>query len=331
MKIIKSFLTSLGLISVMTLTVFSSDSMADITFKLAHSAPKSDLQQTMSLYFKKEVEAHSHGDIKVNIFPHGQLGTDSQLIQETRLGVITFSIVGLNNYSGLLPESSAFTLPFMFPNRKTAYKVLDGKVGQSVLANMEQFGIKGLGYPENGYRNITNNRGPIREPSDLKGLRMRVNGSKALNDMFALLGANPTQIPASELYNALETNVVNAQDQPIPVTLSYKLYEVQKYLSLTQHAYSPLVFVMNLKKFNKLSPENQKIIMSSAKDAIAMQRKLSVDKEAKMISELEAHGMKVNRDVDTAAFQKAVKPVWNAFIKQYGDKMVNEILAASKQ
>jgi tripartite ATP-independent transporter DctP family solute receptor len=239
-------------------------------------------------------------------------------------------MVGLNNYSGLLPESAAFTLPFMFPSRDVAYKVLDGEVGQEVLTKMETVGVKGLGYPENGYRNMTNNRGPIKTPADVAGLRMRVNSSKALNDMFNELKANPQQIPVAELYTALETGVVDAQDHPIGVTLSFKFYEVQKYLSMTQHAYSPLVVTMNLKKFNKLTAEEQQVITDVAAEAVKMQRELSIAKEDKMIAELESHGMTVNRDVDGAAFQETVKPVWNAFIEKHGDVMIKKIEAASK-
>ncbi|CAM3502840.1 2,3-diketo-L-gulonate-binding periplasmic protein YiaO precursor [Vibrio aerogenes CECT 7868] len=300
------------------------------TLKLAHAAPKSDLQQDMSLFFKKEVEARSHGSIKVNIFPQGQLGNDKQMIDGTRAGIIDISMVGLNNWSGLLPASAAFTLPYIFPDRQTAYKVLDGPVGKEVLTSMEKFGIKGLGYPENGYRNMTNNRGPIRKPEDVAGLRMRVNSSKALSDMFNRLDANPQQIPVAELYTALETGVVDAQDHPIGVTLSFKFYEVQKYLSMTQHAYSPLVLTMNLRKFKKLSPSEQKVITDVAKDAVEMQRQLSIKKEDEMIADLESHGMKVNRDVDGAAFQAVVKPVWNSFIKANGDTMINKILSAEK-
>mgnify|MGYP003625380321 CR=1 FL=1 len=323
----KTFLKVVGFASTIA---FCSSAMAQTTLKLAHAAPESDLQQDMSLFFKKEVEARSNGDIKINIFPQGQLGNDKQMIDGARSGILDLSMVGLNNYSGLLPESAAFTLPFMFPNRETAYKVLDGKPGKDVLVSMEKFGLKGLGYPENGYRNVTNNSKPIRTPADLEGLQMRVNGSRALNDMFNELKANPQQIPVAELYSALETGVVNAQDHPIGVTLSFKFYEVQKYLSMTQHAYSPLVLTINLKKFNKLSAENQMIITKVAKEAVDMQRQLSIAKEDEMISELESHGMKVNRDVDSAAFQKVVAPVWASFIESNGDTMVNQIKAASK-
>lgn len=310
---------------------FSSISMAQTTLKLAHAAPESDLQQDMSLFFKKEVEARTNGNIKVNIYPQGQLGSDKQMIDGSRSGIIDFTMVGLNNYSGLMPESAAFTLPFMFPDRATAYKVLDGAPGKEVLKNMEKFGLKGLGYPENGYRNMTNSKHPIRVPADVKGLQMRVNNSKALNDMFNELGANPQQLPVAELYTALETGVVDSQDHPIGVTLSFKFYEVQKYLSLTQHAYSPLVFTMNLKKFDKLSASEQAIISEVAAEAVALQRELSIAKEDKMIEELQAGGMEVNRDVDGAAFQAAIKPVWSAFIAENGDDMIKKIEAEVKK
>lgn len=323
----KAFLKVVGIASVIAFT--SSAAFAGTTLKFAHAAPVTDLQQDMAQFFKKEVEARSKGELKVNVFPHGQLGNDKQMIDGTRSGVLDISMVGLNNYSGLLPESAAFTLPFMFPTRESAYKVLDGTVGQGVSKAMEEFGVKGLGYPENGYRNMTNNRGPIRTPADVKDLRMRVNNSIALNDMFKELGANPQQIPVAELYTALETGVVDAQDHPIGITLSFKFFEVQKYLSMTQHAYSPLAMTMNLKSFNKLSKSEQKIIMDVSAEAVAMQRKLSIAKEDKMIAELESHGMKVNRDVDGAAFQDAVTPVWAAFIAEHGEEMINKIKNAS--
>ncbi|MFD0980085.1 TRAP transporter substrate-binding protein [Tropicimonas aquimaris] len=314
-----------------TAVLFSAvTAQAATTLKLAHAAPESDLQQTLSVFFKEQVEARSNGELKVNIFPHGQLGSDSQMIDGARSGIIDIAMSGLNNFTGMLPEAGAFTLPFMFPDRESAYKVLDGEVGQGVSASMEQFGLKGLGYPENGYRNVSNNRGPVTTPADLDGVRMRVNNSKALNDMFDLLGANPQQIPVAELYTALETGVVDAQDHPIGVVLSFKFYEVQDYLTLTQHAYAPLALVMNLDKFNGLSEDEQKIITEVAAEAVAMQRELSIEKEEEMIAELEAEGMKVNRDVDSAAFQEAVKPVWQNFIDENGDALVNAILEASK-
>lgn len=305
-------------------------SLAETTLKFAHAAPETDLQQDLATFFQEQVAERTGGEVKVQIFPQGQLGNDAAMIDGTRSGIIDITMVGLNNFSGLMPETGAFTLPFMFPTRETAYKVLDGEVGRSVLGQFEQHGLKGLGFPENGYRNMTNNRSPIRTPADVEGLQMRVNNSKALNDMFAALGANPQQIPVAELYTALETGVVDSQDHPIGVTLSFKFYEVQKYLSMTNHSYSPLAVAMNLNKFNGLTEDQQRIVLEVASEAVTMQRELSIAKEDEMIASLEAEGMAVNRDVDGAAFQAKVKPVWDAFVADNGDALVKAIEAASE-
>ena len=319
----------LGLAAAVTLLAAGAGS-AQTVLKFAHPVPESDPQHTMAVFFADELAKRTDGAITVQIFPNGQLGNDAQMIDGVRSGIIDISMVGLNNLTGLMPDAGAVELPFMFPTRAVAYKVLDGEPGAEIAAEFEQNGMKLLGYPENGYRNMTNNRGPIREPADVAGLQMRVNNSKALNDMFVALDAAPQQLPVAELYTALETGVVDSQDHPIAVTLSFKFYEVQKYLSMTQHAYAALAFFMNLDKFDGLPPEQQQIVLDTARDAVAMQRELSETNEEERISELEANGMEVNRDVDTAAFQKATRPVWDNFIAENGDAMVNAIEAASK-
>lgn len=322
----KTLLKSLLITSALALC---SPAFAQTTLKFAHAAPETDLQQYLATFFADEVAKRTDGEVTVQIFPQGQLGNDGAMIDGARSGIIDVVMVGLNNFSGLMPDSAALTLPFMFPDRETAYSVLDGEVGKGVLAKFEDHGLKGLGFPENGYRNMTNSRGPIRTPEDVKGLRMRVNNSKALNDMFQLLDAQPQQIPVAELYTALETGVVDSQDHPIGVTLSFKFYEVQKYLSLTQHAYAPLAVAMNLSKFDGLTAEQQQIILDVSKEAVDMQRQMSIDSEEKMIADLEAEGMEVNRDVDAAAFQAVVAPVWDSFIAENGDTLVNAIKAAT--
>lgn len=298
---------------------------AETTLKFAHPVPETDLQQNLALEFKRIVEEKTGGEIKVQIFPNGQLGNDQQMIDGTRSGIIDITLVGLNNYTGLVPDAGAFELPFIFPNREIAYKVLDGAPGAAVAAEMEANGLKLLGYGENGYRNMTNNRGPIRVPDDLKGLRMRVNNSKALNDMFNLLGANPQQLPLAELYTALETGVVDAQDHPIGITWSFKFNEVQKFLSLTQHAYSALGMTMNKARFDGLTPDQQAAITEAATAAIKLQRGLVQANEEEVISELEGEGMQVNRDVDAAAFQTAVRPVWDNYVAKNGDALLKQI------
>lgn len=321
------FFRSAGLAALIAVGALAAQ--AETTLKFAHPVPETDLQQNLALEFKRIVEERTGGEIKVQIFPNGQLGNDQQMIDGTRSGIIDVTLVGLNNYTGLVPDAGGFELPFIFPSREIAYKVLDGAPGATVAAEMEANGLKLLGYGENGYRNMTNNRGPIRVPDDLKGLRMRVNNSKALNDMFNLLGANPQQLPVAELYTALETGVVDAQDHPIGITWSFKFNEVQKFLSLTQHAYSALGMTMNKARFDGMTPDQQAAITEAAAAAIKMQRGLVQAKEEEMVSELEGEGMQVNRDVDVAAFQAAIRPVWDNYVAENGDALLKQIEEAA--
>lgn len=310
------------------LAVSATVSMAATELKFAHAAPETDLQQNLAEFFAEQVKERTNGEVTVKIFPHGQLGNDQQMITGVRSGIIDIEMSGLNNFDGMMPEVGGLLLPYIFTSRDHAYKVLDGEVGQGVLADFEKFGMKGLGFPENGYRNITNSRKPIRTPEDVVGLKIRTNNSKALNEMFAILKANPQPLPVSELYTALETGVVDAQEHPINITHSFRYDEVQKYLSLTEHSYSMLVIAMNLDKFNSLTPEQQKVISDVAAEATAYQRKLSIEKESGILDELAQRGMEINKDVDKAAFQKAVVQTWDSYTDKFGDDMVKKIQAA---
>ena len=318
-----------SIVAATALSVLATQSGAETVLRFGHPAPVTDLSHEMIEQFAAAVEEGTEGSVTIKIFPNGQLGTDSQMIDGVRSGILDFTLSGLNNFTGMVPEAGAFSLPFMFPDREIAYKVLDGEVGQSVLADLEEFDMKGLGFAENGYRNITNNRGPVRTPADLAGLVMRVNNSQALGDLFQALDANPQQIAVAELYTALETGVVNAQDHPIWVVEAFKFFEVQKYLSLTQHAYSALTFVMNDDAFNALTEHEQEVIVTAAREAIAFQRSASKAAEGDKIAFLESEGMIVNADVDVAAFQEAAKPIWQSFIEENGDTLINAILEAS--
>lgn len=317
-----------SLMAIAVSLAIATPALAETTLRFAHPTPESDIQHQMAVFFADTLAERTDGDITVQIFPGGQLGSDAQMIDGTRSGTIDLTLAGLNNFTGLVPEAAAFTLPFMFPTRETAYRVLDGEVGQSVGDDLQEHGLMLLGFPENGFRNMTNNSGPIRTPADVEGLDMRVNNSQALSDMFQALGANPIQLDVNELYTSLETGVVNAQDHPIPVTLSFRFYEVQDYLSLTRHAYSPVAWAMNLDTFNGLPADQQAIVMEVAAEAVAYQRDLAISGEEEMLATLSEH-VEINDDVDGAAFQEAVRPAWDSFVAQHGDTLINAILEAS--
>ncbi|SDR48554.1 DctP family TRAP transporter solute-binding subunit [Pseudovibrio sp. Tun.PSC04-5.I4] len=320
---------TIGFVAAAVLLASTSMSMA-MELKFAHAAPATDLQQQLAEFFAEEVSTKTDGEITVLIFPQGQLGDDQQMLNGTRSGIIDIQMTGLAIMNGMQPETAVFDLPYMFANRQHAYKVMDGEVGQKMLDDMSKFGMKGLAFPENGYRNVTNNRKPVRTPEDVVGLKIRTNTSVPLNAMFADLKSNPQPLPIAELYTALETGVVEAQEHPINVTHSFRYDEVQKYLSLTEHSYSSLFMSMNLNKWNTLTAEQQKIVAEAAQNATDYQRKLSIQKEEGFITDLEARGMEVNRDVDKAAFQTApaITATWAAFNKKFGPEMIKTIQAA---
>ena len=299
-----------------------------VELKFAHAAPETDLQQDLAKFFAEKIKERTHGEVTVRIYPHGQLGNDQQMITGVRSGIVDIEMSGLNNFEGMMPKVGAVLLPYMFTSRQHAYKVLDGGVGQSLLKEFENFGMVGLGFPENGYRNITNSRKPIRTPEDVVGLKIRTNNSKALNEMFAMLGANPTPLPVSELYTALETGVVEAQEHPIPITHSFHYDEVQEYLSLTEHSYAMLVIAMNKNKFDSLTAEQQKAVKEVAAEAVAYERELSIKKEAGMMADLEKRGMNINKDVDKVAFQKAITKTWDSYVDKFGKETIDQIQAA---
>lgn len=325
----KNGMTALAAAVAVAMSISTAASAA--TLRFAHPTPQSDLQHELAEAFKEAVESESGGELSVQIFPNGQLGNDAQMIDGARSGIIDITLSGLNNFTGLVPQATAFTLPFMFEDSEAAWRALDGEPGDEIMQDLESFGLKGLAFPENGFREMTNSRGPIREPSDLDGLRMRVNNSITLSNMFEMLGANPQQVPVSELYTALETGVVNAQDHPLGIVVSFNFDEVQEYLSMTHHAYSPLLMVMNLQSFERLTPEQQEIVQQAADDATEMQRSRSVEQIEEMISDLESEGMQVNRDVNVEAFREAVQPVWQSYTDENGEEMVNRIQQAAQQ
>lgn len=303
----------------------SMSSISALELRFGHSAPTGDLQQALAEFFAERLAEETGGEVTVQIFPQGQLGNDQQMISSARSGILDIFMVGLNNLTGLMPELDGIHLPYILDGREHAYAVLDGEVGQAALARFNEFGLQGLGFPENGFRNVTNNRGPIVEPSDLAGLVVRTNDAPALNQMFDLLGANPQPLPVSELYTALETGVVDAQEHPIPITFSFRYDEVQDYLSLTEHSYAPLAIAINLDRFNGMTEDQQDALLRVAQEAVEYQRNLAIESEDEVLSALEQRGMEINRNVNKAAFQEIVRPVWDTYIAEYGSDMIDAI------
>jgi TRAP-type transport system periplasmic protein len=301
---------------------------AKFNLKMGHAVPTTDGQHAAAMKLAELVKERTNGDIEITIFPSNQLGNDAAMINGARGGTIDMVSSGASNFSGIVTNTAAMEMPFVFRSAPHAYNVLDGAVGQGVLDELSPHGIKGLAYWENGWRAFTNNKRPVRTPDDLKGLKIRSTPNPYHIQAFKLLGMNPSPMPISELYTALETGAFDAQEHPINVTWSAKFYEVQKHLTVSNHVYSPLIVVMNKAKFDTLPANYQKIVVDSAREAAKYQRDLNAQNSAKVVADLKKSGMQIIENVDMAPFQKIVlEPIKKTFAEKNGPALLNAIEA----
>ncbi len=325
MKKLTAFFASLTLIAAAVSV------QATTTLRFGYEAPRSDTQHLAAKKFDELLKEKTKGDIKLSLFPDSTLGNAQAMISGVRGGTIDIEMSGSPNFSGLVSNLNVIDIPFIFQSKEHAYRVLDGEIGQGLLKELEDKGLKGLAFWEVGFRSMTNSKHPINKPEDVKGLKIRTNQNPMYVKAFQLLGANPVPMPLSELYTALETKAVDAQEHPIGIVWSAKLYEVQKYLSLTNHGYTPLIVVMNKAKFDSLSPELQKAIVEAAQEAGKYQRELNAKKEADILEKMKKAGVEVVEKVDVQPFKAAVEqPVRQFFIEKNGDALIKAVDALAK-
>lgn len=301
---------------------------AEFRFKLAHEVAVESTQHAAATRFAQLVKDRTDGAVAITVFPNSGLGPAQQALNLMRGGSVEIIQSGSTTFNGLVPETAALELPFLFRDAAHAYKVLDGKVGQGLLDKLDQHGIKGLGYLENGWREVTNNRRPVRSHEDIKGLKIRTTPNPYHIQAFQLLGANPVPMAYAELYSALETGAVDAQEHPLPVLWAAKFYEIQKHLTLTHHAYSPLLLVMNKPKFEGLPAEYKTVFLEAARDVAAYQRDLNAKQVAEILAGLKEAGVEVIEQIDTAGFQRVVEePLRKTFAEKYGPELLDAVAA----
>ena len=301
---------------------------AKFNLKLGHAVNTTDGQHAAAVKLAELVKQRTNGDVEITVFPANQLGNDAAMINGARGGTIDIVSSGASNFNGIVANTAAMELPFVFRSAQHAYAVLDGPIGTGVLNELSPHGLKGLAYWENGWRAFTNNQRPIKTPDDVKGLKIRSTGNPYHIQAFKLLGMNPSPMAIAELYTALETGTFDAQEHPINVTWSSKFYEVQKHLTISNHVYSPLILAMNKAKFDSLPANFQAIVVESARDAAKYQRELNAGNAGKVVAELKKSGMQVVETVDMAPFQKIVsEPIAKAFAEKNGAALLQAIEA----
>ena len=301
------------------------------TLRFASEAPRTDTQSIAAEKFNELLKARTKGALDIKIFADSSLGAFQAAISGVRGGTIDMAVSGSSNFSGMVPLLGIFDIPFLFNDSAHAYRALDGQAGQQLLDKLGEFGMKGLAYWDNGWREMTNSKHPIKTPADVKGLKMRTTNSAAHIEAFKLLGANPVPMPLAELYTALEMRTVDAQEHPLGVLWSAKLYEVQKHLSLTNHAYSALIVVMNKAKFDAMPPEHQKALVEAAREAGQYQRDLNNANMKKVVEDVKKAGMQVVETVDMKAFQEATKTGRDTFTAKFGGQDILKLIDAERK
>ena len=278
--------------------------------------------------FAKNIKEQLGDQVQVEVFHSGALGDEAVHMQQIRTGQIDIHPTGSDAVQ-LDPKWAIFDMPFLFPNRAAVKKALDGEVGAKMRKSMrERAGIEVLGFGEIGFRQITNNVRPVTVPDDLKGIKIRVPGSATRVLMFKTYGAAPLSMNLGELYLALKQGAVDAQENPLLAIRSQSYQEVQKYLSMSNHVYTPITLSMNGRKWDALTPEQKKAVQAAADKAIAWTR----DNGEKMDTQIrkEFDGKIAINEIDVGAFQKASEPIWAKVSEVAGKPFVDEVLAVVK-
>jgi TRAP-type transport system periplasmic protein len=279
---------------------------AQTKLRFAHAGPETSSQHLAALEFAKTVKERSQGKLEVQVFPGSQLGNDASVIGGVRGGSIDMMMAGSGNFAGLNSRFEVLDIPFLFRDRDHAYKAVDQQVGQELMKALESSGLKQLAFWEVGFRSITTKNRAVRTPADVKGLKIRTQPNPVHLQAWKLLGSNPVPMPLGELYGALESGAVDAQEHPIEITHSAKFYEVQKHLTLTRHAFTAMPVVLNKAKFDGLTPDLQKVLLDAAQEAKQFQRALNQKNEAAIIADLRKSGMSVIENFDPAPFKAAM-------------------------
>lgn len=307
------------------------DSGETIQVKIAHAGTEDSLMHQAWKVAAKYME--EHGNFKCTIYPNGTLGSDVELAQAVQSGDIQMSACSTSNLTTFNKNLEVFSMPFAFADEKTAYAVLDGDFGQKMLDSMESAcGLKALGYFEScTYRELSSNT-PIHSPDDLKGVKIRVMQSNLHVAIWESLGAIPSAIPFGELYTALQQGTVDAQDNPLELVISQKLYEVQKYITLTNHIFQVGMATCNPAWFNALSAENQQVVLDAIRAGVEFQREAAASQKTEYISTLKDAGVEIIElnSEELSKFQAKMGAAEGVIVGDIGQDLVGELKNAIK-
>jgi TRAP-type transport system periplasmic protein len=301
----------------------------ELTLRISGENPATGFDLQMAQRFADNLEAELGDAFAYEFFHTGALGDETVHMQMIRTGQIDIYPMGSDAVS-LDSKWAIFDMPFLFSDRETVARLLDGEIGEELRASMrESAGLEVLAFGELGFRHITNNVRPISVPADLEGVQIRVPGSEPRILAFTTFGAQPITMNFGELYLALQQGTVDGQENPLAAVKNRSFFEVQDYLSLSSHVYSPVTLVMNAAKYDSLTEEQQAAVKAAAQEAAEYTRQLGTEADATFLAELE-QSMEVN-EIDLEAFKAASEPIWEQVGAMAGEEFAATVVEAASQ
>lgn len=300
------------------------------TLKLASTQNMDHPYMVGAQKFADLIKERTKGRITVKLYPSNQLGKgEREMTEGIQQGAIDLLVTSTGPLGGFSPSINILDFPFLFRDFKHVDLVLDGTIGQKLLGDFEKANIKALAFWENGFRNLTNSKGPVKNVADGRGLKIRTMENKVHLAAWKAAGLNPTPMAWGEVFTALQQRVIDGQENPIAVFYSNKLWDAgQKYFSLTKHVYSPAPFLMSKKTFDAMPKADRKLFVRTGLDVARFQRKINRDAEEAKLKEIAQSGVTVTRDVDRESFRKAMAPVYSAFSAQFSKTEIEAIMNA---
>lgn len=331
----KSFKKLLGLVSIVctiSIAMFvvgcsskatNSGTTTDVSkkyvLKLGTNTATSNAENQFALKLSELVKQKTNGNVDIQVYDSAKLGDHKERLEGLKMGTIDMTQTSVGYMAAYEPIMAMFESPYLFKDEIQQNHVYNGQVGKQIADTLSKDGYIVIQYMELGERDITNSKKPIKTPSDLAGLKLRVPDTQSSIDALKAMGASPTPMAFAELYMSLQQKVVDGQENPLDTTDSSKFYEVQKYLSLTGHQRLEQVLLFSKMNWEKLPKEYQTIMLDSAKEANDYLIKLVSENKNKMLDDLKSKGMQVN-EVDMQAFMDKVKPLRDKYITQFGSQ-----------